>query len=384
MRAGAERVGVTDVVAYPTEVDGLAALVEQAEPGDVVGLMCHAEREEASTPGSPSTAARRHPGDPAREGARGRTRPPTSSVRRRWTRARSPGRRPGPPALAPLPACAWLDQFSSSAITAACLSTQTTTRSPLLARLMACRTASISSSTISTCLQRAPSAIALRTPSVTSVGDVAALPAPQRLVLADDDDVEVLGGDVPELAHVLVAAVAGGGDDADPRGPRQVVGRRQRLADPVDEVAEHPHARGVVAVVDDDVDAVDLDLVEAAGGEVVVRRERAQALPDVVQRRAGGEGGGGRGQRVLHVHPGPAAERRGQQVGPGQLHLAAAVLDDDHLAALGRVEDQRLAAAAAVGVDHLAGLATRAPPSRTRRPRRCTGGASRAPAGRRR
>jgi cyanophycin synthetase len=26
-------------------VDGLAALVRQAEPGDVVGLMCHAERE---------------------------------------------------------------------------------------------------------------------------------------------------------------------------------------------------------------------------------------------------------------------------------------------------------------------------------------------------
>lgn len=45
MRAGAERVGVTDIVSYSTEVDGLAALVAQAEPGDVVGLMCHAERE---------------------------------------------------------------------------------------------------------------------------------------------------------------------------------------------------------------------------------------------------------------------------------------------------------------------------------------------------
>ena len=44
LRAGAERVGVPDVPAYPTEVDGLAALVAQAEPGDVVGLMCHAER----------------------------------------------------------------------------------------------------------------------------------------------------------------------------------------------------------------------------------------------------------------------------------------------------------------------------------------------------
>jgi cyanophycin synthetase len=47
LRDGAERVGVTDVTAYPTEVDCLAALVDQARPGDVVGLMCHAERERA-------------------------------------------------------------------------------------------------------------------------------------------------------------------------------------------------------------------------------------------------------------------------------------------------------------------------------------------------
>jgi cyanophycin synthetase len=49
LRAGAERVGVPDVPAYPTEVAGLAALVAQAEPGDVVGLMCHAEREAVYT-----------------------------------------------------------------------------------------------------------------------------------------------------------------------------------------------------------------------------------------------------------------------------------------------------------------------------------------------
>ena len=45
MRAGAARVGVTELESYPTEVSGLAALVEQAQPGDVVALMCHAERE---------------------------------------------------------------------------------------------------------------------------------------------------------------------------------------------------------------------------------------------------------------------------------------------------------------------------------------------------
>jgi cyanophycin synthetase len=47
LRAGAARVNVTDIDTYTTEVECLAALVSRAEPGDVVGLMCHAEREEA-------------------------------------------------------------------------------------------------------------------------------------------------------------------------------------------------------------------------------------------------------------------------------------------------------------------------------------------------
>ena len=47
LRAGAERVGVTDIDTFPTEVECLPALVERAVPGDVVGLMCHAERQEA-------------------------------------------------------------------------------------------------------------------------------------------------------------------------------------------------------------------------------------------------------------------------------------------------------------------------------------------------
>lgn len=45
LRAGAARVGVTDVPAYPTEVDCLAALVGQALPGDVIALMTHAEHQ---------------------------------------------------------------------------------------------------------------------------------------------------------------------------------------------------------------------------------------------------------------------------------------------------------------------------------------------------
>jgi cyanophycin synthetase len=46
LREGAARVGVTDVTSYDTEVECLAGLVHDAEPGDVVGLMCHAERQE--------------------------------------------------------------------------------------------------------------------------------------------------------------------------------------------------------------------------------------------------------------------------------------------------------------------------------------------------
>jgi cyanophycin synthetase len=46
LREGAERVGRRDVPAYATEVECLAALVGQAHPGDVVGLMCHAERQQ--------------------------------------------------------------------------------------------------------------------------------------------------------------------------------------------------------------------------------------------------------------------------------------------------------------------------------------------------
>ncbi len=43
--AGAARVGVHHLASYPTEVDALAALVAQAKPGDVVGLMCHDDRQ---------------------------------------------------------------------------------------------------------------------------------------------------------------------------------------------------------------------------------------------------------------------------------------------------------------------------------------------------
>ncbi|MGF9759047.1 Mur ligase family protein [Microvirga sp. 0TCS3.31] len=67
LRAGAARVGVTDIDTYTTEVACLAALVERAQPGDVVGLMCHAERQEAydwiaehgGTPDSPEVLSQK-------------------------------------------------------------------------------------------------------------------------------------------------------------------------------------------------------------------------------------------------------------------------------------------------------------------------------------
>jgi cyanophycin synthetase len=44
-RAGAARVGVADLTSYPSELDALRALVAQADPGDVVALMCHEDRQ---------------------------------------------------------------------------------------------------------------------------------------------------------------------------------------------------------------------------------------------------------------------------------------------------------------------------------------------------
>jgi cyanophycin synthetase len=42
--AGAAAVGVHDVPVHPTELAAVQALVAESAPGDVVGVMCHAER----------------------------------------------------------------------------------------------------------------------------------------------------------------------------------------------------------------------------------------------------------------------------------------------------------------------------------------------------
>jgi cyanophycin synthetase len=46
LRVGLARAGVGDVASYPTELSGLHALLGAAEDGDVVAVMCHAERAE--------------------------------------------------------------------------------------------------------------------------------------------------------------------------------------------------------------------------------------------------------------------------------------------------------------------------------------------------
>jgi cyanophycin synthetase len=46
LRTGAARVGMKRITSYPTELEALQALVGRARPGDVVGLMCHAERQQ--------------------------------------------------------------------------------------------------------------------------------------------------------------------------------------------------------------------------------------------------------------------------------------------------------------------------------------------------
>src|SRR6476661_7211248 len=46
LRLGLAHAGVGDIASYPTELSGLQALVEAADDGDVVAVMCHAERAE--------------------------------------------------------------------------------------------------------------------------------------------------------------------------------------------------------------------------------------------------------------------------------------------------------------------------------------------------
>src|SRR4029450_11195963 len=68
-------------------------------------------------------------------------------------------------------------------------------------------------------------------------GDLARLAAAQVAVLADDQGVEVPGRALAQLTDVLVAAVAGAGDDPG-APPGDDVAALGRAGQPVDEIAE--------------------------------------------------------------------------------------------------------------------------------------------------
>src|ERR1019366_8827651 len=99
-------------------------------------------------------------------------------------------------------------------------------------------------------------------------GDAGGAPA-QAVVLANDDNVEEVSRDGPQLTDVVIAAVTGSADHADARGLAQLDLTSLLCGVRLDEVTEHAHAGRVVAVVDHDVDVVDVEQVHPSGREVV-------------------------------------------------------------------------------------------------------------------
>ena len=87
LRIGLANAGVGDIASYPTELSGLQALLEVADDGDVVAVMCHAERAEIVAwlheRGAHLRRPRRHP-------PQGRARPRRARVRGRDRRAVGP------------------------------------------------------------------------------------------------------------------------------------------------------------------------------------------------------------------------------------------------------------------------------------------------------
>ena len=84
LRVGLAHAGVGDIASYPTELAGLQALLEAADEGDVVAVMCHAERVEIVAwlheQGATSDDPGRHP--------------PQGRARARRARVRGRDRRP--------------------------------------------------------------------------------------------------------------------------------------------------------------------------------------------------------------------------------------------------------------------------------------------------
>ena len=119
----------------------------------------------------------------------------------------------------------------------------------------------------------------------------------------------------------------------------------------VHELGQAAHAVDVVAVVDDDLEAAHVDLVEATWRLEEGRAEGPQPLADVVKVRTGGPGGTGRGQRIGDVHPRAAFHGGRDEVRVDERHGPRAVAQREQLALVGLLQHHGRAAALAVPVD---------------------------------
>ena len=85
LREGAASVGVHDVPEHATELAATEALLGRSRPGDVVGVMCHAERTEAGCVAAIRRRDGRRAGRDPRQGAQVRGEPVTGSPVRTLT-----------------------------------------------------------------------------------------------------------------------------------------------------------------------------------------------------------------------------------------------------------------------------------------------------------
>ena len=131
-----------------------------------------------------------------------------------------------------------------------------------------------------------------------------------------------------DCEQVLVAPVAGsaGDDDAACPGTGGLVGGER-----VHELAHRADGGGVVAVVEDDLEAELVVDVAAAGRLEEGCVEGAEALADVLEAHAHRPGHRRREHGVLHVVHRLAFEGGGDEVRPQERHVGAVVVHRDHL-----------------------------------------------------